>query len=171
VKGPRVIILMGPAGAGKTTVGRALAAALGWAFLDGDDFHSAENRARMARAEPLTDADRAAWLAALRDEVLAALREGRTFVLACSALRRVYREALIPPAADKAAVAFVYLRVSAACLAGRLSGRTDHFAPAELLPSQLATLEEPEGEPGVVTLDGGLPVDQLVRQARERLAV
>lgn len=160
---PRVIILMGVAGAGKTTVGRALARSLGWRFADADDDHSPENVARMRAGLPLTDDLRAPWLAVLRERVAAALRDGAGLVLACSALRESYRDALVPHDAPPAAVAFVYLMVPPTVLARRLDAREGHFAPASLLESQLRTLEEPAA---ALRLDGGQPVDALVAAIR-----
>jgi carbohydrate kinase (thermoresistant glucokinase family) len=167
---PIVIILLGPAGAGKSTVGRSLADALGWRFTDADVFHSPPNRARLARGEALSDADRAPWIAALRQEIATAIARGQPMVLACSALRQAYREALIPEGAQRR-VRFVYLRVRAAELSHRLRTRAGHFAPVELLGSQLATLEEPSAEEGVLTLDGEQPVVTLVQQIRHSCRV
>src|SRR5688572_6177196 len=135
---PSVIILMGPAGAGKSTVGARLANSLSWSFADADAFHSATNLARFARGEGLTDEDRAPWLARLAAEIETALSRGTPMVLACSALRRAYRQALLPTTAAEGAVQFVYLRVQPAMLAERLSARKGHVAGPALLPSQLA---------------------------------
>ena len=168
---PTVIVLMGPAGAGKSTVGRSLAESLGWRFTDGDAFHSAANRALLARGEALSDADRAPWLTALRQEIATAIAREERMVLACSALRRVYREALLPPGGARRRVCVVYLRVSAAELAHRLRSRVGHLAPVELLDSQLATLEEPAPDEGVLTLDGERPVRALVEQIRRSCGV
>lgn len=167
---PTVIVLMGPAGAGKSTVGRSLANALGWRFTDADEFHSAANRARLARGEALSDADREPWLDALRQEIATALADDQPMVLACSALRRVYREKLLPAGARRR-VCFVYLRVGEDELAHRLRTRVGHFAPVELLSSQLATLEEPAPEEGVLTLDGEQPVQILVQNIRRSCGV
>ena len=130
------IVVMGVTGSGKTTVGRLVASEIGVPFLDADTFHSADAVARMHAGHPLTDADRAPWL----QRVHAALREvgDGAIVLACSALKRAYRDTLrdgLPP------LTFVLLDVDPADLAVRLATRTDHFADATLLPSQLATLE------------------------------
>ncbi|KEF35587.1 carbohydrate kinase [Deinococcus sp. RL] len=139
------LVVMGVAGSGKTTLGRELSARTGWPFLDGDDFHTPDARRRMARGEALTDADRWPWLARLRAELGA--REG--VVLACSALRRVYRDALRGPG-----VRFLFLRVPEALLRERLAARRGHYAGPDLLPSQLAVLEEPgQNEADVRTLD------------------
>jgi gluconokinase len=165
---------MGPAGAGKTTVGRALADALGWHFYDADDFHDPANVARMRRGEALTDADRAPWLAALREvlarEIADVARGGQGAVLACSALRKAYREALVPSDAPPGAVRFVYLRASPPTLAARLSTRRGHFAPPALLASQLATLEEPDASEGAVIVNAEQPVDRVVAELRRVLA-
>ncbi len=140
---PRIVV-MGVSGSGKSTVGAALAAALGVPFADGDDFHPDSNRQAMAAGIPLTDADREPWLAALR--AWAAARDGGC-VLACSALRRAYRDVLRGAGPD---VVFVHLDVPAATLRSRMLARAGHFMPASLLDSQLSTLE-PLGhdEPGV----------------------
>ena len=167
---PSIIVMMGPAGAGKTTVGLALAGALGWRFADADDFHDAHNRARLSRGESLTDAERAPWLAALRAEIGGALGRGERLVLACSALRQRYRDALVPADAPPGAVRFAYLRVPARELAERLATRPGHFAPPAILPGQLATLEEPEDEEAL-WLDGERSPAQLVADIRAALGV
>ncbi|MHB1224185.1 MAG: gluconokinase [Gemmatimonadaceae bacterium] len=162
---PLVVIVMGVAGAGKTTVGRALAASLHWEFADADDYHPALNVGRIRSGIPLTDDDRAPWLAALRDRVSVALDAGAGLVLACSALRQRYRDALVPSDAPPGAVAFVHLAVPSAVLASRLERRAGHFAGESLLGSQLRTLEAPSGAEAL-RLDGDQPVDALVRQVR-----
>ena len=165
---PTVVVVMGVAGAGKTTVGRALADALGWQFHDADDFHAPESVARMRAGLPLDDARRAPWLAELRTLIVATLGAGESAVLACSALRHAYRDALVQPDAA-GAVRFVHLRVSSEVLATRLGARTGHFAPPALLGSQLATLEAPEPEEHALTLDGERPVPALVATIRRAL--
>ena len=137
---PVVIVVMGVSGAGKTEHGRALAAALGWDFADADDHHPADNVALMRAGTPLTDAHRAPWLAALRAEIERRLREDRPLVLACSALKQAYRDALW---ADRPRMRLVFLHGPRELLASRLAGRSGHFMPAALLDSQLATLETP----------------------------
>ena len=159
---------MGVAGAGKTTLARALALALGWEFFDADDYHSDENVALMRRGVSLTDELRAPWLRALCDLVDEVLDEGRCAVLACSALTEAYRHAIVPADAPAGTVRFLYLRVPREVLSERLETRTDHFASADLLDSQLATLEEPVD---AVILDGTRPVDELVREAREAMEI
>lgn len=156
---PRFLVVMGVSGSGKTTVGRLLAERLGGRFFDADDFHPAANRRKMAAGEPLTDADRRPWLeelARLRDRVLA---RGERAVLACSALKRSYRETLRRGALRE--VAFVHLTGPRQVLAERLDGRTGHFMPADLLDSQLAILETPEE---ALTIDVTDPPPVLVER-------
>lgn len=152
----QAIIVMGVAGAGKTTVGHALASALGWPFYDGDDFHSLENIARMTAGIPLTDADRAPWLAAMNALLVEHALAGQPLVLACSALRRRYRDALCH---DATGTRFVYLKADEATLKERLRERAGHYMKAAMLESQLAALEEPED---ALTVDAALPVEQAV---------
>jgi gluconokinase len=163
-----VIVVMGVSGAGKTTVGRELAQAIGWEFHDADDYHSPENIAKMHRGEGLTDADRMPWLAALRNLVGAAVSEGRHIVLACSALKQTYRDLIMPPGAPPGAVRFAYLNVPPEELHHRLAEREHHFAPPELLASQLATLEPPSD---AVWIDGTCPVNEEVRMIRDAFGV
>jgi carbohydrate kinase (thermoresistant glucokinase family) len=137
-----VLILMGPTGCGKTTVGRLLARRLGWPFLDGDDFHPAANVAKMHSGIPLDDSDRHPWLLALQKEIERRNKAGQSAILACSALKQTYRELL---GVDQKTVKTVYLRGSFELLQERLGNRRDHFMPPELLRSQLETLELPEG--------------------------
>lgn len=134
-----VIVLMGVSGAGKTTVGRVLSDRLGWEFLDADDFHPPFNKEKMARGEPLTDADRAPWLEALAGAIRGRLTNNASVVLACSALKEAYRRQLrLGPE-----VRFVYLRADALTLRQRLEKRRGHYFRAGMLASQLAALEEP----------------------------
>ena len=135
-----IVIVMGVTGAGKTTIGRALAAALGWEFHDGDDLHSAASKLKMHRGIALDDADRAPWLAAIRKLILAMLSEGRDGVVACSALKQSYRDEIV---VDPKAVKIVYLKGSKEMIAERLRNRGAHFMDPDLLQSQFDTLEEP----------------------------
>jgi carbohydrate kinase (thermoresistant glucokinase family) len=136
-----IVVLMGVCGSGKTTVGEALAAALGWPFHDADGFHPPANVAKMAAGTPLTDDDRWPWLDRIAAEMRRVDDAGRHAVLACSALKDAYRER-IARAGD---VRFVYLRGDYATIAGRLAARQHAYMPASLLESQFAALEEPAG--------------------------
>ena len=135
-----IIVLMGVAGSGKTTVGRLLAADLRWPFMDGDDFHPQANIDKMRRGIPLTDADRVPWLDALNRLIRDITGEGRNAVIACSALKQAYRDRLKAGAAD---VCFVHLRGDAPLMQRRLEARPDHFMKAGMLAGQLDALEEP----------------------------
>lgn len=167
---PLVLVVMGPAGSGKSFVGERLAAALGWAFADGDGYHPPENVARMRAGLPLGDADRAPWLAALEALIARRLAEGAPLVLACSALKVAYRRSLVPPATPWGRVCFVYLRASPALLRERLAARAGHFFAPALLASQLDALEPPgagEREPApVLTLDAGGTAEEIVAAVR-----
>ena len=164
---PGVIVVMGVAGAGKTTVGRALADSLGRAFYDADDFHPPGNVARMRAGIPLTDTDRAPWLDALRALVGRCLTEGTPAVLACSALRQAYRDALVPAGAARDAVRFVFLDVTPATAERRLAERANHYMPASLLDSQFATLEAPtESSQAALRVDAEWSVPALVAEVR-----
>lgn len=158
-----VIVVMGPSGAGKTTVGQRLAKALGWGFHDGDDLHPAANVEKMRRGDPLTDADRAGWLAAVRALIDALGARGDDGVIACSALRATHREVLARGRDD---VRFVYLRVPPTELRRRLETRRGHFMHASMLPSQLATLEEPSD---AILVDGTRAPDQIADDVRAAL--
>lgn len=153
---------MGVSGSGKSTVGVALAAALDATFLEGDQFHPPANVARMAAGIALTDDDRQGWLAALSDQLGAAEREGRSVVLACSALKRSYRDILRSQAAD---LALVFLTGTPEVLAHRMASRKGHYMPPSLLASQLATLEPPQPDEHALTLDIACEPQRLVRDA------
>jgi gluconokinase len=151
-----VIILMGVSGVGKTTVGMRLAAALGCSFRDADDFHVPESIAKMAAGVPLTDEDRWPWLARLRELIRGALESGENVVLACSALKKVYRERLtVDPTRER----WVYLWAPREVIAQRLAARRGHYMPPTLLDSQLATLELSED---VLTVDASADPDAVV---------
>jgi gluconokinase len=155
---------MGVAGSGKTTIGRALAAELGWKFYDADDFHPPDNVAKMARGVPLDDADRLPWLEILRGLVCAALARGESAVLACSALKAHYRAYLLLDERVK----LTYLKGNFDLIQERLAGRRGHFMSAAMLASQFAALEEPARE---FHLDISATPDEIVRAIRRRLAV
>jgi gluconokinase len=158
-RGLMIIVVLGVTGAGKSTVGAALAARLGWRFVDADDFHSEANWRKLERGEALTDEDRAPWLAALRALVGELTHSGTSAVLACSALRAEYRRTLIPEGASAGDVRFVYLHADALIIRRRLHARTDHRASPALLDSQLAMLEEPVE---ALSLKADVPTEQLV---------
>lgn len=134
-----IIVVMGPTGSGKTTIGSLLAQRLGWAFVDADDFHSAANKAKMHQGIPLTDADRLPWLAAIHDQIAKWIALNQNVVLACSALKQSYRQLLW----NGAEVEFVYLKGSYELIAERLRARRGHFADEHILAGQFADLEEP----------------------------
>ena len=157
---PRALVLIGPAGTGKTAVGTQLARAIGARFVDADDAHTPANVEKMRRGEPLTDADRAPWLDRVRALSLEVLDAGETVVVACSALRQVYRERL---AQHDPRFVFVHLDVPQDVLARRLSERRAHFFGPALLASQLATFERPHD---ALVVDGQLTVDEIVEHIR-----
>jgi carbohydrate kinase (thermoresistant glucokinase family) len=141
---------MGVSACGKSTVGRLLAQARAATYLDGDDFHPAENVARMAAGHALTDADRQGWLLALSDRLAQARAAGEGVVLSCSALKRHYRDVLRRGAPD---LVLVFLHGSREVLAARIAARTDHYMPPSLLDSQLATLEPPQPDEAALAFD------------------
>jgi gluconokinase len=140
--GGMIVLVMGVSGAGKSTVGHALADALGADFLEADAFHSAANVAKMQAGIPLDDSDRWPWLEAIGAALDRALRQGKRVVLACSALKQAYRDRLLKDGGRKGYT--VFLQGDAALIAARMSGRSGHYMPPTLLPSQLAILEPPE---------------------------
>lgn len=150
-----ILVVMGVCGCGKSTVGEALAQALGWPFLDADEFHPPANVAKMASGSPLTDEDRWPWLDRIAEELRAILARGDHAVLACSALRQAYRDR-IARAGD---VRFVHLAGDYATIAARLASRTHRYMPAALLDSQFATLEPPSD---ALVVDVALPVERQV---------
>jgi len=154
-----VIVVMGVAGCGKTTVGRALAERLEMPFQEGDALHPPANVAKMAGGTPLTDDDRTPWLAAVAAWIDERRRAGTGGVISCSALKRGYRQVLV---GDRPDVRLVYLQGDEPLLAARLAARTDHFMPASLLASQLATLEEPAASERPIVVSAALPVARLV---------
>ncbi len=158
-----VVIVMGVSGSGKTTVGQRLAAALGCRFRDADDFHPPENIAKMTAGIPLTDEDREPWLAVLRELLENTLAAGEGLVLACSALKRVYRERLT---VDAARQRWVYLQAPRELIAERLKARRGHYMPAAMLDSQFAALEVPED---ALRVDASADPDTMVALVLQQL--
>jgi gluconokinase len=163
------IVVMGVAGCGKSTFGQALAAELALPWIEGDDFHSLEAKAKMAAGTPLDDADRVGWL-----QTLSALISANTkgCVMGCSALKRSYRDVLRGTGDAKAAkgeVRFAYLRLTREEAQQRVSARAGHFFSETLVASQFAALQDPSGEHGVITLDATQATAQLVAQVLSTL--
>lgn len=151
-----IVLIMGVSGAGKTTVGEALARRQGWAFLDADDYHPAANVAKMAAGSPLNDADRRPWLERLNAELLAREAAGAHAVLACSALKDAYRAQLMHALRD---VRLVYLHAPFVVIRARVETRKHKYMPASLLASQFETLEPPAD---ALAVDAALPVHEAV---------
>jgi gluconokinase len=151
-----IIIIMGVAGSGKTTIGSLLAKELGWQFYDADDFHSEANRTKMLQGIALTDEDRASWLLSLKDLIVQNIQQNRQAVLACSALKNSYRDML----KVNEQVKFVYLQGTYEQIKTRLNNRTGHYMSAGMLDSQFQTLEEPQD---IFTIDiTNTPQDILI---------
>jgi gluconokinase len=159
-----VVIIMGPTGAGKTTIGTMLAAQLNWQFADADSFHPPANVEKMSRGIPLNDADRAPWLAAMRKAILEWIIAGKSVVLACSALKRAYREELRPSPEVK----IVYLKGDYALFAKRIRHRRGHFAGEGILAGQFADLEEPDD---AIAIDAAQSPEQIVAEIRKQFAL
>jgi gluconokinase len=146
---PSVIVMMGVSGSGKSTIASMLAHRLGWTYEDGDWFHPKANVEKMHHGEPLTDADRWPWLNAIAEWIDETRKAGRHGVVACSALKRAYRDILIDGRPD---VRLVFLKGDQELIARRIAARDDHFMPASLLDSQFAVLEEPAADEHPITV-------------------
>jgi carbohydrate kinase (thermoresistant glucokinase family) len=153
------LALMGVTGSGKTTLGKALRDDAGYAFVDGDDLHPEANKRKMAAGEPLTDADRKPWLDAVARQLRQWKDDGATGALACSALKRSYRDLL---RAQGGAFGLVYLRLTPALSRSRVAHRDGHFMPATLVDSQFATLEEPAPDEHALVLEADAPLHDNV---------
>lgn len=164
---PRVLIVMGVSGSGKSTIAEALAKRLGWRYEDGDRFHPASNVAKMSAGHALTDDDRWPWLQAIADEIDRLSARGERAVIACSALKRAYRDVLVHGRGD---VRIVFLDGTETLIANRLAARRGHFMPADLLASQFKTLEPPaaDEDPVTVSIDATVEtiVEDIIRQTK-----
>jgi gluconokinase len=156
---PCALIVMGVSGSGKSTIAAKLAARLDWTFEDGDRFHPASNVAKMRAGHPLTDEDRWPWLQAIADEIDRVCRAGTRVVIACSALKRAYRNLLVHGRND---VRIVFLNGTQALIADRLARRKGHFMPPGLLDSQFKTLESPEPDEISITVSIDASVEAIV---------
>ena len=156
------VLVMGVTGSGKTTIGRHLSAVMGWPFYDADDFHSQDNIRKMASGVPLTDEDRGPWLRQLQQLISQRNEQGENGVLACSALKAVYRSIL---SAD-ADVAVVYLKAHPDLIRSRLDTRVGHYMPQRLIESQFLDLEEPKE---AIIIDAARPREQIVTAVRSQL--
>jgi len=160
---PQTVVVMGVSGSGKSHLANQLARATGWAFAEGDDYHSPANKAKMQAGTPLTDEDRAPWLDALHRVLLGWGDKGQSGILTCSALKASYRERL---SAGLPELRFVWLDPPRSVLEERLSHRIGHFMPAGLLDSQLATLEAPAEDGKTLRLDGSDSIDKAVAKVK-----
>ncbi|MCK6449898.1 MAG: gluconokinase [Alphaproteobacteria bacterium] len=163
---PPVVVVMGVSGSGKTTVGKRLAERLRVPFAEGDEFHPRANIEKMSRGAPLTDADRWPWLASIARRIDAARRDRRGLVIACSALKRAYRDVLIGGRPD---VRRAYLKGSRAVIGARIGKRSGHYMPASLLPSQFAALEEPAADERPIVADVTKPPDAIAGELAEAI--
>ena len=164
-KTPCALVVMGVSGSGKSTIAEHLAARLGWKYVDGDLFHPASNVAKMSAGHPLSDEDRWPWLQAIAGEIDRVYVAGRRAVVACSALKRAYRDILVHGRDD---IRVVYLDGTPALIANRLAARKGHFMPPGLLDSQFKTLEPPQPAERSITVSIEPPVeailDDIIRQ-------
>ena len=164
---PCALVVMGVSGSGKSTIADKLAERLGWTYEDGDKFHPASNVAKMSAGHPLTDEDRWPWLQAIAGEIDRVCEAGQHVVIACSALKRAYRDILVHGRND---VRLVYLKGMQQLIANRLAQRKGHFMPPGLLESQFRTLEPPDASenPVAVSIDGSVEtiVNDILRQLK-----
>lgn len=165
---PRVLIVMGVSGCGKSTVGQALGAALEWEFRDGDAFHPPANVAKMKSGAPLTDEDRWPWLDAIARYIDETRAQSGHAIIACSALKRVYRDRLKGARPD---VTFVHLAGSKELIEARMAARQNHFMPLGLLDSQFATLEAPSDDEGAMIVSVAGAPDEIVHDVLKRMGL
>ena len=161
-----IIVMMGICGSGKTTLGRLLAEKTGMQFVEGDDYHTPENVAKMRAGHPLTDEDRWPWLRRLGAAMGQWASENRDTVVSCSALRRDYRDLL---RAAAPVVRFVYLDGAVELVRDRMAHRAGHFMPVGLIDSQIAAREDPRGEPGVISVSIAETPDKIVAEVMKAL--
>jgi gluconokinase len=159
-----VIIIMGVTGSGKSTVGRLLAATLGWKFYEGDDFHPAANIEKLQHGAPLSDEDRLPWLVAIRKTIQAVIARGDNAVVTCSALKEKYRQML----QINSEVVLIYLQAEAELIEDRLKHRTGHFMNPALIHSQFETLEEPEP---ALQIDARSTPEEIVGTIKDRFSL
>jgi gluconokinase len=165
---PAVIVVMGVASSGKTSLGERLAQQLGWPFRDADSFHPPENVAKMAGGTPLNDDDRKPWLAAIAAWIDDLRATGKNGIVTCSALKRAYRRVII---GDRPDVALVYLQGSRELIGARMAQRQHHFMPPALLDSQFAALEEPGEDEGPLVVSVELSKDAIESEVLTRLGL
>jgi gluconokinase len=165
---PCALVVMGVSGSGKSTIADRLSKRLDWTFEDGDRFHPASNIAKMSAGQPLTDEDRWPWLRAISDEIDRACKAAQHLVIACSALKRAYRDVLVHGRDD---VRIIYLSGTQELIAKRLALRKDHFMPPGLLDSQFETLEPPDADENPVTVSIDASVEAIVEDIVGRLGL
>jgi gluconokinase len=165
---PCALVVMGVSGSGKSTIADKLATRIGWTYEDGDKFHPASNVAKMKAGHPLTDEDRWPWLRAIAAEIDRACAAGEHLVIACSALKRAYRDILVHGRSD---VRIVFLDGTQQLIADRLAKRKGHFMPPDLLPSQFRTLEPPAPDENPVTVSIDASVEAIVDDIVHKLAL
>ncbi|WP_316177162.1 MULTISPECIES: gluconokinase [unclassified Bradyrhizobium] len=163
---PHALVIMGVSGSGKSTIGQALGQRLGWRFEDGDSFHPPANVAKMSAGHPLTDEDRWPWLQAIAAEIARCRTAGQHIIIACSALKKAYRDILVGGRND---VRMVYLQGSQELIGERMSHREGHFMPPGLLASQFATLEPPGAAEHPITVSVDAPVAAIVDDIMQQL--
>jgi len=163
-----ILVVMGVAGCGKTTIARMLAERLGWRFQEGDALHPPANVAKMSAGTPLTDDDRWPWLHTIAGVMDGWRAEGASGIVTCSALKRAYRDILVGGHPD---VRIVHLAGEKALIAARMAARKGHFMPTALLDSQFATLEPPGADENPIVVDIGAEAETIVQALEEKVRV